>query len=192
MKETLRLILTLSIICFIAGALLAGVDKVTQAPIQRANSAKKLCALQEVLPACDNQPDQNACTVEHNGQTWTFYVARNANTYAGTAVETTSSIGYGGDITIMLGISAEGQTETIAILKQTETPGLGANIETDNFKSNFKQKPIESTNWTVKKDGGDIDQITAATISSRAVADAVNNAIEAYLANQEKIKATRQ
>jgi len=190
MKETLRLILTLSIICLIAGALLAGVDNLTKAPIVQANCAKKLAALQEVLPPCDNQPDQNECTVKHNGQSWTFYVARNGTDYAGAAVETTSSIGYGGDITIMLGISAEGKTETIAILKQTETPGLGANIETDKFKSNFKQKELEATNWTVKKDGGDIDQITAATISSRAVSDAVNNAIEAYLANIDKIKAT--
>ena len=190
MKETLKLIMTLSIICLISGALLAGVEKITKAPIQRANNTNKLSALQEVLPACDNQPDQNECTVEHNGQTWTFYVARNADTYVGTAVETTSSKGYGGDITIMLGISAEGKTETIAILKQTETPGLGANIETDHFKSNFKQKPLEATNWTVKKDGGDVDQITAATISSRAVSDAVNKAIEAYLANIDKIKAT--
>jgi len=190
MKEMLRLILTLSIICLISGALLAKVDTLTKMPIEKANRAKKLDAIKNVLPTCDNQPDQNSCVVEHAGAEWIFYVARNGSDYAGAAVETSSSAGYGGDISLMLGINAEDKTEAIAILSQKETPGLGANIETDKFQSNFKQKELKTTNWTVKKDGGDIDQITAATISSRAVSGAVKEAIAAYLANIDKIKQT--
>jgi len=89
-----------------------------------------------------------------------------------------------------LGINAEDKTEAIAVLSQKETPGLGANMTGKKFKSNFVQKDIKATKWSVKKDGGDIDQITAATISSRAVSGAVKDAIAAYLANIDKIKQT--
>lgn len=194
MKETLRLILTLSLICFVAGALLAGVNNLTKGPIAAAKREKKLEAIKKVLPPCSNSPDQNTCTVEHNGRKWTFLVARNDKGYVGCAVETSSPAGYGGDIGLMLGINADGKTEAIYILSQKETPGLGANITGKEFQSNFKQKPLsgDEWNWQVKKDGGSVDQITAATISSRAVTGAVKAAIDAYLANEDKIKQTGQ
>ena len=90
----------------------------------------------------------------------------------------------------MLGINADNETEAIAILGQKETPGLGANIEGDGFRSNFTKKSITETQWAVAKDSGDIDQITAATISSRAVVDAVKSAVDAYLANVDTIQET--
>ena len=190
MKETLRLVLTPTIICLLAGALLAGVDNLTKERILNVNREKKLDALRQVLPAYDNQPDSNPCIIEHEGRTWTFYVALKAGAFAGAAVETSSPAGYGGDIILMLGINAGGQTEAIAILGQKETPGLGANIETNTFKDQFKQKSLSNTKWAVKKDAGDIDQITAATISSRAVVDAVTTAVNAYLANTDAIQKT--
>ena len=158
--------------------------------IDQANSQKKLDALKEVLPACDNSPDSNTVTVEHGGQSWTFSVAIKDGAFAGAAVETSSAAGYGGDIDLMLGINADEQTQAIAILGQKETPGLGANIEAASFKSLFASKDIRTTTWAVAKDGGEIDQITAATISSRAVTDAVKAAIDAYLANADIIKET--
>ncbi|MBT3192006.1 MAG: RnfABCDGE type electron transport complex subunit G [Verrucomicrobia bacterium] len=190
MKETLRLILTVTIICSLAGALLAGVNSLTKERIQDVNRNKKLSAIQEVLPPCDNQPDANACVVEYGGRNWTFFVARNGGAFAGAAVETSSSAGYGGDISLMLGINAENKTQAIAILGQKETPGLGANIEGDDFKGLFAGKALATSNWAVAKDGGEIDQITAATISSRAVTEAVKAAIDAYLANEEAIEQT--
>jgi electron transport complex protein RnfG len=192
MKEMLRLILTLSIICLISGAMLAKVNSMTLEPIAKASAAKLQSAIKNVLPQCDNQPDKNTCIVEHNGREWKFYVARNGKDYAGAAVETSSGNGYAGDISLMLGINADDKTESIAILEQKETPGLGANMTGKKFKSNFVEKDIKTTKWSVKKDGGDIDQITAATISSRAVSEAVKDAIDAYLANIDKIKQTGQ
>jgi electron transport complex protein RnfG len=190
MKETLRLIITLSLICLISGALLAKVNDMTKDAIAAAKRAKKLDALENVLPAYDNEPDNASCVVTNNGRAFTCYIARKDGKFAGTAIETSSSAGYGGDISLMLGINADGKTKAIYILKQTETPGLGANIVTPKFKSNFEDKDIAKNNWSVKKDGGDVDQITAATISSRAVTGAVKDAIDAYLANIEKIKQT--
>ena len=190
MKETLRLVLTLSIICLVAGALLAAVDTMTREPIAEANRGKKLAALQNVLPNYDNSPDANVVTVEHAGRSWIFQVALKDNTFVGAAVETTSPAGYGGDISIMLGINAENQTQAIAILGQKETPGLGAHIESDDFKGLFAKKDLATTQWAVAKDGGEIDEITAATISSRAVTEAVKAAIDAFVANADTIKQT--
>jgi len=190
MKETLRLILTVAIICSLAGALLSGVDALTRDRIAAVNRSKQLTAIQDVLPPCDNKPDATTCTVQHGGREWLFYVAREGGSFAGAAVATSSAGGYGGDISVMLGIKADGKTQAIAILAQKETPGLGANIEGDDFKLNFAGKDVKATHWAVAKDGGDIDQITAATISSRAVTDAVKAAIDAYLANVDTIQET--
>jgi electron transport complex protein RnfG len=189
-KETLRLILTLSIICLVAGALLACVDILTRDRILIAQGDKKLAALKEVLPKHDNRPNTNVATVEHGGRTWEFFVAQKKGEFIGTAVETMSPAGYGGDISLMLGIDAEGKVKAISILGQKETPGLGANIETADFRNQFAQLSIGDTQWAVAKDGGDIDQITAATISSRAVVEAVKAAIDAYLANMDTINKT--
>ncbi len=190
MKETLRLVLTLSIICIAAGALLAAVDTMTRDRIAEASRDKKLAALQNVLPDYDNSPDANVATVEHAGQTWIFQVALKNKAFVGAAVETTSAAGYGGDISLMLGINADNQTQGISILGQKETPGLGAHIEGDDFKGHFASKDLSATKWAVTKDGGEIDEITAATISSRAVTEAVKAAIDAFLANAETIKQT--
>ena len=88
----------------------------------------------------------------------------------------------------MFGFDAQGKSIGIAILEQKETPGLGANIDTPGFRDRLAGQDLQQTNWRVKKDGGDIDHITAATISSRAVTDAVREALEAYLANREAIE----
>lgn len=187
MKETLKLTITLTLICLIAGGLLAAADALTRDRIAEVNSQRRQNALNAVLPTHDNLPLDDTVTVSQSGRNWTFYVARNAGQFAGAAVETGSPNGYGGTIRMMFGIDAAGRSIGIAILEQKETPGLGANIETADFRSRLAQRDIKTTDWHVTKDGGDIDHITAATISSRAVTDAVREAVDAYLANQSTI-----
>ncbi len=188
MKETLRLTLTLTLICLIAGGLLAGVDALTRDRIAGVNSLRRQTALNAVLPAHDNAPLEDLVTVRHLGRDWTFYPARQNGVFAGAAVETKSPNGYGGDIRLMFGLGADGHSVGIAILEQKETPGLGANIDTPGFRNRLTGLDLEKTNWRVKKDGGDIDHITAATISSRAVVEAVRVALDAYLANRQAIE----
>lgn len=188
MKDTLKLTLTLTLICLIAGGLLAGVDALTRDRIANVNSQRRQSALNAVLPAHDNEPIKDAVTVRHLDRDWTFYTARQAGAFAGAAVETASPNGYGGNIRLMFGLNADGKSIGIAILEQKETPGLGANIDTPGFRDRLAGLDLQQTNWRVKKDGGDIDHITAATISSRAVTDAVREALDAYLANREAIE----
>ncbi len=186
MKEMLRLTLTLTLFCLISGGLLAGVDALTRERIAEVKKEREQTARNDVLPEHDNVPE--AVAVSHLDREWEFFVARKAGAFAGAAVETRSPNGYGGEIRLMVGFGSDGKSTGIAILEQKETPGLGANIDTPDFRDKLTGKDIEKTNWRVKKDGGDIDHITAATISSRAVVDAVREALDAYMANRQAIE----
>lgn len=188
MKDLAKLVLVLFLICLIAGVLLATVNKVTERPIREAARQEKLAAIKKVLPEYDNEPDAETARVEHGGRTWTFYVARKNGRFAGAAFECVSPKGYGGDIAIMAGIDPEDRVHAIEVLRQKETPGLGAKIKDKEFKDRFAGRALTSTKWAVRKNGGDIDQITAATISSKAVVEAVRQGIDAYLANAESIR----
>ncbi len=188
MKEILKLTGVLFLICIISGALLAAVNSATKAPIAKAAMAGKLEAIKQVLPTKDGvEFDVNPLEIKDNDKVWTFYVARDRGEFVGAAVETSSNKGYSGEIKIMLGINAEDKVEAIAIIAQSETPGLGARMVEPAFKDQFKNKQINSTKWAVKKDQGDIDQITAATISSRAVVDAVKSGIDIFKEHKAEI-----
>ena len=189
MKDVLKLLLVLTLICFLAGLLLAMVNKVTEDPIRRAQRAEKMEAIRKVLPPCDNRPDEETVTVsDHNAQ-WTFYVARRGGQYAGAAFEASSDKGYGGTIRVMVGVNADGTVNAIEILSHKETPGLGARISEPAFKNRFAGRDIQDTTWAVRKDGGDIDEITAATISSRAVVGAVADGLAVYQGHAATIEA---
>jgi len=190
MKETVKLVAVLTIICLSAGALLAVVNGVTMAPIREAEKAEKTAAISRVLPRHDNRPDETVRRVVEQGIAWTFYVAASGGAYSGAAVESVSEKGYGGAISVMVGFNAGGEVQAVEILKQKETPGLGAKITEPFFKKVFSGKSIGGARWAVKKDGGDIDQITAATISSRAVVEAVGLACEVYTRHKQEISQT--
>jgi electron transport complex protein RnfG len=180
MKEFLRLVIVLFAICLAAGGLLAVVNQVTKAPIAEAMRQEKLAALRQVLPPYDNQPDSDTVVIEEDGEEWSFFVGRQDGAYTGAAFEVAAPKGYGGTIRLLVGVNAEGSVQGLAILEQKETPGLGAKIKDDKFRGQFKGLSVSDTKWKVRKDGGDIDEITAATISSRAVVEAVAEGLAVY------------
>lgn len=187
MKETLKLIIVLVLICAVAGCLLAWVQKVTYGPIQETEKRVKNEAMKEVLPEHDNDPLSDQVEITDGDKLWIFNIAKKGETYVGAAFESTTAKGYGGNITIMAGVNADGKIEALKILKQKETPGLGAKITDPEWRAQFAGKDIESTVWSVKKDQGDIDQITAATISSRAVTEAIKDGLHVYTRNRSAI-----
>ena len=190
MKQFLILILSLTIICLASGIMLAVVYDKTKQPIADAQKRKKTDAIKKVLPDCDNNPVENNLVITNGESKCTFYVARKNGKYAGAAFEVTTSEGYAGDINIMLGMAADDTISGLAILKHQETPGLGAHIKDDNFPDRFIGKNINTTKWSVKKDGGDIDAITAATISSRAITSAFKQGTDIYIKHKKQIIAT--
>jgi electron transport complex protein RnfG len=161
---------------------LAVVYNLTYGPIQIAKAAEKLDAINLVLPKGDEGPVEQWVTNTTTGTSNLFYLVRGEGKFLGAAIEATSHDGYGGDIVLMVGFNQYGDVEAIDILSQSETPGLGAKIDTPDFKNGFAGRNVSGTKWQVVKDGGDIDAITAATISSRAVTEAVAWAAQQFSA----------
>ena len=175
LESTLKnMMLSLTCITVVAAAALAGVNMLTEETINAQKEAQKQAAISAVLPAHARVADAD----EVNGLV--IYRAYDADEqFVGAAVQTETD-GFGGKIKLMVGFDAESKIVDYAILEQTETPGLGTHI-VEWFKNADKpgQNIIGRTAdgaMKVSKDGGDVDAITAATISSRAFLTAVNAA----------------
>jgi electron transport complex protein RnfG len=193
MKDIARLLVALTLIACIAGLILSMVEKATREPIKAQRKAQMVKALSAVLPEFDNSPDNDFVALENgtdkkgNPVTLTFYRARKADELVGTAFKVTASEGYSGNIEIIIGVKPDQSLNAIEILTHAETPGLGSRITESWFKDMFKDKSLNSADWRVKKDGGDFDQISGATISPRAVVSAIKTGLEFYRDNSGKI-----
>jgi electron transport complex protein RnfG len=117
-----------------------------------------------------------------DGDSIFLYTARKGEEVLGTAVETFTNKGFSGEFKLMVGIDPDGSIIKIAVIKHAETPGLGDKMEQDksDFHIQFMGKDPASFNLAVTKDRGDVDAITASTITSRAYCDAVTRAFEAF------------
>jgi len=188
MKETLRLILTLTIISCISGLLLAFVNDKTKDKIAQIKSDAKVAAMNSVLPTHNNDPVKDAFIPTGVNSNVIFYVAKEDGKFVGAAFDTSTMSGFSGYIGVMVGVNANNEISAIQILSQNETPGLGANITKTSFLNQFTNMaiPADST-IKVKKDGGQVEQITGATISSRAVSEAISSGLKVFEANKGEI-----
>ena len=165
-----------------AAAGLGAVYEVTKAPIENARMAKQQAAIGNVTPKFNNDPMKDAVDIESEGGIVKVFPAKDNDKVIGAAVETFSNNGFSGLVKIMVGFDAEGNIIDYAILEHKETPGLGSKMAfwfRDGGKGNLQGISAKES-LTVKKDGGTVDAITAATISSRAFLDAVNRGYSAY------------
>lgn len=172
MKSTFRnMVVCLTLICIVCSALLSGVYALTAAPIEKANADKLNDAIGEVLPAFSSLSE--AKTIELGGKTYSYYeVADSAANVVGYAINSAVG-GFGGPVSLMVGVLADGTVYNTKVLSHSETPGLGAKCTEPAFADQFKNLDPSVKKLSVKKDGGDIDAITAATITSRAYTEAV-------------------
>jgi electron transport complex protein RnfG len=172
-REVAKLGVTLAAVCAIAAGAIAGVNGAVKATIEENNRLEAVRKRQQVFPAAK---DFEARTVDGRE----VFVARGDGGAALGLVVTAGPRGYAGPIGMTLGIAPDGMVAGLAISKldQTETPGLGVKVTLAAFRDQFRGKGAEAVR--LKKDGGTIDAITAATISSRAVADGVREALAWY------------
>jgi electron transport complex protein RnfG len=177
-----NMFIALLVITFIASASLGGIYELTKEPIAAAKLEKKNNAIRQVIPEFDNSPTDDVYKKAVNGDTLYFYPGIKGGEPVGTAVETFSNLGFSGEIKIMVGFLPDGTINDVAVLEHEETPGLGDKMERkkSDWSIQFQGKNPESFRLLVKKDGGDIDAITASTISSRAFCDAVARAYETF------------
>lgn len=193
MAELRRLILVLTLVAALAGLILAVVESATRAPIAEQRRQEVLRALKAVLPPVDNAPDTDVVQLvigrDRKGreQQGTFYRGRLQGALAGIAFQVTAPDGYSGNIDIMVGIDPQGTVTGVAILKHAETPGLGDKIARPEFTGKFLGKALDNADWRVRKDGGDFDQLTGATISPRAVVNAIRRGLEFFRAHRDEI-----
>lgn len=186
MKDISRLVIVLGLASCIAAACLAQIFDLTKEPIKEAKRQETLKAISAVLPAFDNSPDADKIEI---GET-IYFPGKNNGKLVGVAFKVSSMEGYGGLIEAMVGVSPAGETTGVKILAHSETPGLGAKINDDEeggYLSQFKGKTLKGFKWGVKKDGGDFDQITGATISPRALVEAIRRGLEKFESDKSQI-----
>ena len=194
------MLLVLTGVTAISVALLAYVNELTKGPIAEANAKTLNKALKQVLPEFTNNPVGESDTIfsEKDGKKvvdFIVYPAKKGEEWVGSAVES-KAMGFGGELKVLVGFDAKGKIYNYSLLVHTETPGLGSKADKwfgaydatkgekavtheMSKKSIIGMSPGEGE-LKVSKDGGQVDAITASTITSRAFLNAINKAYEAY------------
>ncbi len=183
-----NMVMSLTFVSLIASALLAGAYALTKEPIEKAKQDNTTNAIKEVLPDKDCQVG-DIVEIKLDGYETPFIIhpATKNGELTGAAIETYCTEGYGGTLKVMVGMDNEGTISNYSILETSETPGLGAKAgEWFKAKGDIRGKNPGKINFTVKKDGGDIDAITASTITSRAFLKSVQCAFDAFKQYQNK------
>ena len=169
--------LCLFAVCIVSSALLAAVYAVTKEPIEAANHAKTNNAIAQVVPEFEGDPVRD--TIEVGGKQYSYYMVSKGGQPVGYAI-TASAVGYGGPVSLMVGITSDRVVYNTVVLSQAETPGLGAKCVEPAFADQFRNFNPAEKKLSVRKDGGDIDAITASTITSRAYTNAVSAAVTVF------------
>jgi len=187
----INMVVALFIVTLVAAGTLGGVYEATKEPIAKAKLEKKLNAIKAVVPEFTNNPNADKYEIPvENGDPIIAYPANSSNELVGTALETYTMAGFSGLIKLMVGLNTDGSINNISVLEHKETPGLGTHMSDDWFIAQFKGKNPGTNNIKVTKDQGEIDAITAATISSRAFSDAVQRAYDSYKSYKPKTEIT--
>ena len=180
MKSTLfNMVAVLFTVTLIASAGVGAVNMITADAIAEANASATKQAVSNVLPTFENT-EVSEQTIDD--MPIKVYTATNSGEKVGYAVESMTKSGFGGVIRLMVGFAPDGQILNVNVLQQAETPGLGTKMadEDNALLNSIKDKKAWEIEFKVKKDGGELDALTAATISSRAYYEAVQRAYQAY------------
>lgn len=194
MKEMIKMVLVLSLICSLSGLTLASVRGATKGLIEeQVLTYVQGPAIEKVYAGYDNSPvkDRKKFTLEDGTELTVFPFIKNG-TLAGVAFETYGK-GYGGDIGVMVGFSYDpdnGKTDLsgIGITTMKETPGVGTRVSEPDFGNQFKGHPLRGLN--LSSAGGDISPIAGATISSTGTVNAVRQAIAQFNEIKDQLPST--
>ncbi len=177
-ESTLKnMVLSLTLVALGASTCLGFIYEITKGPIEMTALNKKLDAIKQVVPGFNNNPDAEMFRLPTGeGDSLDVYPAKNDSVLIGYAVNTYTDNGFSGNISMMAGFKPDGTIINITVLTHKETPGLGTRMTEPEFKDQFMNKNPAQFRLVVEKDGGPVDAITAATISSRAFCDAIQRA----------------
>ena len=187
MKSTLKnMVVVLFTITLISSAAVGGVYMLTKGPIEQAKAAVENSARQNVLPEGEYTLVKADTLLVDGLQVVVSHMLRGGDSAPYYAVKSLTNNGYGGQIALMVGFDAEATVQNIEVLESKETPGLGSKLSlNDTVKNPVRHdvvgRKMDNKGLKVRKDGGDVDALTAATISSRAYLDAVERAHKALV-----------
>lgn len=176
-----NMLITLAGVTLISATSLGYIYELTKEPITQARQNKNLAAVKQVLPAYTNDllQDKYQLTTPE-GTTLDTYIAKQGDSIVGTAIKTYTNKGFSGQVWLVVGFATDGSILNISVLEHKETPGLGTKMSDKAFLQQFIAKNPDTFSLKVKKEGGDVDAITAATVSSKAFCDAVDRAHKAF------------
>ena len=182
-----RLVIVLTCISLLAALALTGVYALTKGPIELGQKEKKEKALQAVLPDYQGAVRDTLIVDADNEEIPVHLAIGKDGELCGAGIETYTKKAFAGRFDLMVGFDADGAIVNTEVIKAGETPGLGDKINKDksDFAMQFNHQNPADFKLVVKKDGGDVDAITAATISSRAYCDAVQRAYDVFMKIKE-------
>lgn len=186
----LNMTVTLLVITVVAGISLGFINDITAGPKAVAKLARKIDALKTVLPEFNNNPVEDVKMIQVGGvkDSIEVYAGFLNNDQTGVAIIGSSEKGFSGLVKIMVGFKPDGSIKNIAVLEQKETPGLGTKMKDEKFIKQFRSKHPSSFNLKVKKDQGEVDALTGATITTRAFSEAVQMAYDVFVQTQTEDK----
>ena len=177
-----NMVISLLVITLVAGLSLGFVQQVTKDPIANSKQQKQIEAISAVVPEFNNNPLEQPLPQPvfiDEVKECKVYTATKDSVVVGYAILATSS-GFGGDVELMVGFTPDGKIYNTSVVSHQETPGLGDQMTTEKFRSQFIGFDCKTKKAIVKKDGGDVDALTAATISSRAFCTTIRKAYKAF------------
>lgn len=185
LKSTLsNMIIVLVLVAGLSALILGAIYNITKEPIQKAKDNREFNAIKDVVYGkfANNPYEERHIipTADGKGKVELF-PARNENgNITSIAIKTYSNNGFGGKIELMVGYFVDGTINKYKVIDYKETPGLGTKVSEPKFSNQFNGINPGKHVFKVKQDGGDIDAVTAATISSRAVIDAIQRGFDAF------------
>lgn len=187
-RDMVMMVVALTLVTAISAALLGLTDQATREPIRQAQREALMQNLEQVMPAHANVPIDDMLTT---GDGTKVYLARDAaGAVESFAWEVVAPDGYSGSIRILMGVLPDGSLHAVRVTDHRETPGLGDGIVQNHaWIDFFAGKTLSNVRWAVKKDGGDFDQFTGATITPRAVVKAVRKGLVWFAAAHDGLLA---
>ena len=200
MSSFIKIPLILSLVTMLTAGLLMLSADLTRDRIEQQKTELLLKSLEDLIPnqLHDNNLVESVIEIYEpevlgHRKPQTAYLGMQNNQLSVVAIPVTARDGYSGDIDIMVGIKSNGEITTVKIIEQHETPGLGDLViaSKSDWLKQFPQKSFQyptKKNWLVKRDGGEFDQITGATITPRAIVKAIKQALDYYQTHQAKFQ----
>lgn len=172
---------TMVITAFLSAVILTFVHNITEEPIKAAQDRLIAESIKEVAAEeFDNDPFAESLVIHNGKDRLVLYPARKDGYVTSVIVKSFSNKGFGGRMDVLVGFLLDGTINGYNVFNHKETPGLGSKVNDKHFKDGIIGLNPRRKGFKIKQDGGDIDAVTGATISSRAVVDAIQKAYDGY------------